>query len=162
MRSPSSDIKVAPSLEGNAAQAWKYDAPSPWASGLLLTSPATSALRNSWIPYPGIFLDSNQGVSRKVGEFVGAAGSNAGGVRQRIRASSDKAAQHLAHALGESVVGGNPGTPYALSNPACITSCCPYKLTYFPGYSLPHKNGVGHLFPDLRLVESTSPYPTMN
>ena len=25
-----------------------------------------------------------------------------------------------------------------------------------------HKNGVGHLFPDLRLVESTSPYPTMN
>ena len=27
VRSPSSDIKVAPSLEGNAAQAWKYDAP---------------------------------------------------------------------------------------------------------------------------------------
>ena len=26
----------------------------------------------------------------------------------------------------------------------------------------PHKNGVGHLFPDLRLVESASPYPTMN
>ena len=49
---------------------------------------------------------------------------------------SDKAAQHLAHALGESVIGGNPGTPYALSHPACITSRCPYKLTYFPGYSL--------------------------
>ena len=32
--------------------------------------------------------------------------------------------------------------------------------------STPHKDGVGHvgctLFPDLRLVESTSPYPTMN
>ena len=67
------------------------------------------ALQNSGIPYPGIFLDSNQGVSRKVGEFVGAAGSNAGGVRKRIRDSSDKAAQHLAHALGESVAGGNPG-----------------------------------------------------
>ena len=26
----------------------------------------------------------------------------------------------------------------------------------------PHKNGVGTLFPDLRLVESASPYPTMN
>ena len=26
----------------------------------------------------------------------------------------------------------------------------------------PHKDGVGTLFPDLRLVESTSPYPTMN
>ena len=37
-----------------------------------------------------------------LGEFVGAAGSNASGVRERIRASSDKAAQHLAHALGES------------------------------------------------------------
>ena len=34
------------------------------------------------------------------------------------------------------MAGGNPGTPYALSQPACITSRCPYKLTYFPGYSL--------------------------
>jgi hypothetical protein len=57
-------------------------------------------------------------------------------VAERIRGSSDKAAQHLAHALGESVAGGNPGTPYALSHPACITSRCPYKLTYFPGYSV--------------------------
>ena len=28
--------------------------------------------------------------------------------------------------------------------------------------TIPHKNGVGTLFPDLKLVESTSPYPTMN
>ena len=57
-------------------------------------------------------------------------------MRKRIRDSSDKAAQHLAHALGESVAGGNPGIPYAFSHPVCITSRCPYKLTYFPGYSL--------------------------
>ena len=58
-----------------------------------------------------------------------------GGPAERIRGSSDKAAQHLAHALGESVAGGNPGSTYALSYHACITSRCPYKLTYFPGYS---------------------------
>ena len=46
-----------------------------------------SALQNSWITYPGIFLYRNPGGSRKVGEFVGAAGSNAGGVRKRIRGS---------------------------------------------------------------------------
>ena len=57
----------------------------------------------------------------------------------------DKAAQHLAHALGESVAGGNPGIPYAFSHPACITSHCPYKLTYFPRVS---RNFQGSAFPE--------------
>ena len=34
--------------------------------------------------------------------------------------------------MEESVTGGNFGAPYAFSHPACITSRCPYKLTYFP------------------------------
>ena len=83
--------------------------------------------------YPGIFLEIQEypGKHEILGEFVGAAGSNAGEGRKRIRASSDKAALHLAHALGESVAGGNPGSTYAFSHPACITSRCPYKLAYF-------------------------------
>ena len=69
-------------------------------TGFAMQFPRPSALQNSWILYPGIFLDSNPGVSRKVGEFVGAAGSNAGVVRQRIRASRIAACHRLPQGVG--------------------------------------------------------------
>ena len=40
----------------------------------------------------------------------------------------------------------------------------PHKIAHkgFSTNTQPHKNGVGTPWPDLRLLESTSPYPTMN
>ena len=42
------------------------------------------------------------------------------------------------------------------------TKCANSILVRYDLRQPPHKNGVGTLCPDLRLVESASPYPTMN